>query len=323
MQIICPQCATRLQLSAPKLPDHPFTIKCPKCQQGITVSPATESPQPATTDSVLPPPSQPESGHRSDRQPTESVSSASVPAPLPTDAAVPSPMPPPQAEAKASEAASATERPHLSHPPLPDKAPSAENNMAMGWTNSMLPPTATGATQTLVTGQNTSQDLLQALATLLTGGAAKSPMQSNQFRRRNVVVCLANPEDIRQIEETLKNAYEVTIATSPEQVTSMLQTSHELDILLLDPNFHAGQQGGATIMRHLNMLNPARRRRVFVVVTSHAYRTMDMHAAFAHGVNMIVNSGDLEALPEALSKSIQDFNSLYRAFNQVSGIVPF
>lgn len=196
--------------------------------------------------------------------------------------------------------------------------------MAMGWTNSMSAPTATDDPQPLLTGQNAHQDLLQALATLLTaGGAAKSNMQSNQFRRRNVVVCLANSEDIRQIEETLKNAYEVTIASSPEQVTSMLQTNHELDILLLDPNFHAGQQGGATIMRHLNMLNPARRRRVFVVVTSHTYRTMDMHAAFAHGVNMIINSGDLESLPEALSKSILDFNSLYRAFNQVSGIPSF
>lgn len=117
--------------------------------------------------------------------------------------------------------------------------------------------------------------------------------------------------------------YDITLADSPEQVTSLLQTSHQLDILLLDPNFHAGQQGGATIMRYLNMLNPARRRRVFVVVLSHTYRTMDMQAAFMHGVNLILNSNDLDTLPQALLKSIGEFNNLYRAFNQVSGINAF
>ena len=100
----------------------------------------------------------------------------------------------------------------------------------------------------------------------------------------------------------------------------MLQISHQLDMLLLDPNFYAGQQGGATIMRYLNMLNPARRRRVFVVVTSHCYRSMDMQVAFIHGVNLVINSSELDSSATALSKSIQEFNSLYRAFNQVNGV---
>ncbi|MFN7928520.1 MAG: hypothetical protein U0Y68_11320 [Blastocatellia bacterium] len=54
---------------------------------------------------------------------------------------------------------------------------------------------------------------------------------------------------MRRVQEILgEQDYELTLAASPEQVTSMLQTSHHLDILLLDPNFHAGQQGGATIL---------------------------------------------------------------------------
>ena len=58
-------------------------------------------------------------------------------------------------------------------------------------------------------------------------------------------------------------------------------------------------------------------------MTSHSYRTLDMQAAFVHGVNMILNSNDLEALPQALAKSIGDFNELYRAFNQVNGVNAF
>lgn len=177
----------------------------------------------------------------------------------------------------------------------------------------------------LVTGQSPNQDILQALAALLTSGTlAKPSTPLKQNRRRNVVVCLANPEDADTVQSAFQEQpYELTMATSPEQVTSMLQMSHQLDILLLDPNFHAHQQGGATIMRYLNMLNPARRRRVFVVVTSHSYRSMDMQAAFIHGVNLVINSSELDTLPMALSKSIQEFNSLYRAFNEASGASAF
>jgi CheY-like chemotaxis protein len=135
---------------------------------------------------------------------------------------------------------------------------------------------------------------------------------------------LASSEEASKVQAVLHDhPYDLTVAASPEQVTAMLQTSHQLDILLLDPNFHAHQHGGATIMRYLNMLNPARRRRVFVVVISHNYRSLDMQAAFTHGVNLVINAGELETIPTALAKSIQEFNNLYRAFNEASGASPF
>ncbi len=189
----------------------------------------------------------------------------------------------------------------------------------------MPAPTVEDDSNTLVTGHAASQDLLQALVSLLTSGSlAKPSAPLEQNRRRNVVACLANAEDVSTVQAALSDqSYELTIASSPEQVTSMLQMSHQLDVLLLDPNFHSSQQGGATIMRYLNMLNPARRRRVFVVVMSHSYRSLDMQAAFIHGVNLVINTGELDTLPTALSKSIQEFNTLYHAFNEASGASAF
>ena len=189
----------------------------------------------------------------------------------------------------------------------------------------MPAPTIEDDSRTLITTQGSNYDLVKALTSLLSNSspvAPKAPLE--RTRRRNIVACLANTEDLNKVQAALHDQpYELTLASSPEQVTSMLQMSHQLDILLLDPNFHASQQGGATIMRYLNMLNPARRRRVFVVVTSHSYRTLDMQAAFTHGVNLVINSNELDALPNALTKSIQEFNSLYRAFNEASGTNPF
>ena len=189
----------------------------------------------------------------------------------------------------------------------------------------MPAPTVEDDSQTLVTAHPPTHDLLQALASLLTSNSLTKPSAPlDQNRRRNVVACLANSEDMSKVQVALQDqAFQLTVASSPEQVTSMLQMSHQLDVLLLDPNFHSDQQGGAAIMRYLNMLNPARRRRVFVVVMSHSYSSSDTQAAFMHGVNLVINSNELDMLPTALSKSIQEFNSLYRAFNEARGASPF
>ena len=325
MQVICPQCATRLQLSAPKLPDHPFTIKCPKCQQGITVSPAAATTQTAPVETVaasdpldLSEASAPENVPQPEATPTPFMT---APPETPFRADVFSPPPEPPANSLLPE----TPKPSSPNPRLTNDVSAAETNLAIGWTNSMPSPTVSDDSNTLFTGHSPNHDLLQALTALLSSNGLTAPVaRLEQNRRRSVVTCLANAEDTKKVADVLDGKdYEVIAASSPEQVTSMLQTSHQLDVLLLDPNFHAGQQGGATIMRYLNMLNPARRRRVFVVVTSHSYRTLDMQAAFVHGVNMILNSNDLEALPPALAKSIGDFNELYRAFNQVNGVNAF
>ncbi|MFN7928521.1 MAG: zinc-ribbon domain-containing protein [Blastocatellia bacterium] len=150
MQVTCPQCATRLQLSAPKLPNHPFTIKCPKCAQGITVTPAANGPQPNAPEMMPPPVTAPEVHHHSEPFPAPSA-----------------PLPPPPPESSLLE--SVLETP----PPLPAPRPSsdlpaAETNAAMGWTNSMPSPTVSEDSKTLFTGQGANHDLLQALTALLT-----------------------------------------------------------------------------------------------------------------------------------------------------------
>jgi predicted Zn finger-like uncharacterized protein len=45
MIVICPNCTTRLQLDAEKVPTRAFSVRCPKCQHIITAQPPTQSSQ--------------------------------------------------------------------------------------------------------------------------------------------------------------------------------------------------------------------------------------------------------------------------------------
>jgi predicted Zn finger-like uncharacterized protein len=60
VQAQCPQCSTRIQVDDTKVPDRPFKVRCPKCQNVLTLpgraadAPATEGPG-----SAAPPPFEP------------------------------------------------------------------------------------------------------------------------------------------------------------------------------------------------------------------------------------------------------------------------
>ena len=50
MQAQCPQCSTRIQIDDVKVPEKPFKVRCPKCQQVMTLpgrDPAAAAPAPA------------------------------------------------------------------------------------------------------------------------------------------------------------------------------------------------------------------------------------------------------------------------------------
>lgn len=49
MIVTCPNCTTRLQLDASKVPARPFSVRCPKCQQIINAQPPA---QPAARDAL-------------------------------------------------------------------------------------------------------------------------------------------------------------------------------------------------------------------------------------------------------------------------------
>jgi predicted Zn finger-like uncharacterized protein len=55
VQAQCPQCSTRIQIEDAKVPDRPFKVRCPKCQQVMSLPGRGEAPAEAAA--PAPPPS--------------------------------------------------------------------------------------------------------------------------------------------------------------------------------------------------------------------------------------------------------------------------
>ena len=139
--------------------------------------------------------------------------------------------------------------------------------------------------------------------------------------RRKALVC-ASPAYRKTIAESLvAHDYEVFIADDMAQGLGRMR-EERMDVVVLDANFDPVEQGVAFITREVRLLRPSERRRLFLVYVTSGVRTMDLHAAFLHNVNLVINPSDVEQLPETLDVSIRHYNDLYRPFNRALDVAP-
>jgi predicted Zn finger-like uncharacterized protein len=160
-----------------------------------------------------------------------------------------------------------------------------------------------------------SQDSLTALFELLNKSGSRNGSRRASSARRRVLIC-ASPTYREPIARNLsENGYEAFVAEDARQAIETMR-SNQMEVVLLEPQFDVAEQGTAFIVREINVLRPAQRRRLFFALISPSLRTMDAHAAFLNNVNAIVNTNDLRDLPRILEVGFREFNELYREFNQ-------
>jgi ActR/RegA family two-component response regulator len=139
--------------------------------------------------------------------------------------------------------------------------------------------------------------------------------------RRKVLVC-ASPAYREVIARPLAvQNYDVFVAENLAQGLGRMR-EERMDIVILDANFDPLEQGVAFITREVRLLRPSERRRLFFVYLTSGVRTMDLHAAFLHNVNLVINPSDVEQLPEALEVSLRHYNELYRDFTRALDVAP-
>jgi len=97
----------------------------------------------------------------------------------------------------------------------------------------------------------------------------------------NVVGALSSDggRDFATIVDALaQEGYQVFVAVDTKQAVERMREDH-LDVVLLDPQFDQAEQGGAFVVREVNVLRPAQRRRLFFVMLSPSLRNRTVFTA--------------------------------------------
>ena len=167
-----------------------------------------------------------------------------------------------------------------------------------------------------------SNEALQMLAEMLSqssGREAQKPGSRPAWDKRIALVCASEPYREPVARKLTEIGFQVLVAEETRQAIETMR-SKQMDVVLLEPQFDATEQGSAFVVREVNVLRPAQRRRLFFVLLSPSMRTMDAHAAFLSNANAIVNVNDLDDLDRVMDIAIREFNELYREFFNAFGL---
>ena len=179
------------------------------------------------------------------------------------------------------------------------------------------------ATVTATNGNGTSNDdtlrMFMELLSKNSGHTAENPHARPSWDKRKALLCTSEPLRESVARKLSDDGYEVFVAEDTRQAVETMR-SNKVDVVLLEPQFDAAEQGSAFVIREINVLRPPQRRRLFFVLLSPSLRTMDAHAAFLSNVNAVVNIIDIEELPRILEVALREFNELYRDFHVASGL---
>lgn len=148
---------------------------------------------------------------------------------------------------------------------------------------------------------------------------ASEPGERPPWDRRKSLVCVSEKHREAIARFLAEENYKVFVAQDTRQAVERMR-ANQIEILVLDPEFDLVEQGAAFVTREVQVLRPAQRRRVFVVLLSPSLKTLDSHAAFLNNVNAIVNIREIDHLPRILEQGLREYNELYRQFNLALGL---
>ena len=161
-----------------------------------------------------------------------------------------------------------------------------------------------------------AQEMSQLLANLLIQHSSDITVAATSrpaWNPRKALVCTAEVHREGIARQLTKNGYQVFVAHDTGQAVDRMR-ENQLEVVLLDSDFDSADQGAAFVIREVNVLRPAQRRRLFFVLLSPLQRTMDAHAAFLHSVNAVVNLKDVDDLFGILEEALREYNELYKEF---------
>lgn len=163
-----------------------------------------------------------------------------------------------------------------------------------------------------------NEEIVRVLMNLLGKNGSSAGADSTARRswhKRKALICTAQQYREPIARGLSENGYQVYIADDTRQAVETMR-ANQLELVVMEPQFDAAEQGAAFVVREINVLRPAQRRRLFFTLISPSLRTLDAHAAFLNNVNAVVNINDIGDLPKILEVGFREYNELYRELNK-------
>jgi len=141
-----------------------------------------------------------------------------------------------------------------------------------------------------------------------------SPLELFEEGTRLALVLNGDDGQINDISSVLeKLSYKPIVAPSMQDAMGKLRL-HHFDLIILSDGFDGQNLEGSPVTHYLNHLSMSVRRKIFLVLLSDKFNTIDNMMAFMLSANLVINPADLSKLRLILNKAIPDHKKFYKIF---------
>jgi len=141
-----------------------------------------------------------------------------------------------------------------------------------------------------------------------------SPLELFEEGTRLALVLNRDDGQINDINSVLKELkYKPIVAPSIQDAMGKLRL-HHFDMVILSDGFDGQNLEGSPVTHYLNHLSMSVRRKIFLVLVSEKFDTMDNMMAFTLSANLVIKLADLSKLRLILTKALPDHEKFYKIF---------
>jgi len=141
-----------------------------------------------------------------------------------------------------------------------------------------------------------------------------SPLELFEEGTRLALVLNGDDGQIKDISSVLKELkYKPIVAPSIQDAMGKLRL-HHFDMVILSDGFDGQNLEGSPVTHYLNHLSMSVRRKIFLVLVSEKFDTMDNMMAFTLSANLVIKLADLSKLRLILTKALPDHEKFYKIF---------
>ncbi|NVM25692.1 MAG: zinc-ribbon domain-containing protein [Desulfobacterales bacterium] len=145
-------------------------------------------------------------------------------------------------------------------------------------------------------------------------GDDTSPLEFFEEGTGLALVLDGNEANVMEINSALEGlSYKAILPTSINEAMGKLRLYH-FDLIFLSDGFDGQDLERSPVTNYLNHLSMSVRRKIFLVLLSEKFKTMDNMMAFGKSANLVVNPDDLSSLSLVLKKALSDTEKFYKVF---------
>jgi len=130
------------------------------------------------------------------------------------------------------------------------------------------------------------------------------------------MICEHSPDIAQKIIENLRSLnFNVVEATTAKEALKFT-TFHTFNLVVINENFDIGKDGVNKVLKHFEALPMPVRRKVFIVMVSPTFATMDYMNSLNKSVNLIINEEEISSLGMILNKEMEENEYFYHVFKE-------